>query len=147
MGNSQSAEAPQRHPHKLSKPKTNNSTPNLLGSSSNLLASARQSQADLKTISKRPSFISTKGTATTETTGEVQPAANAKPPRRLSLFRSKSSTATSTSTPLPDPIHPEQRMPNLENHERPDPLRRYSQRVSVNYDEVTWEGQYPLHDT
>lgn len=94
MGNEQSAPAPRRPPNKLSKPRTNNSTANLLETKK------------LPPPSRRNS-ISTNASPTKERwsrppgdvlAGEAVPVEESKPKKRLSLFRSKSAQPQSKST-------------------------------------------------
>jgi hypothetical protein len=94
MGNEQSAPAPRRATNKLSKPRTNNSTANLLDTKKPLITSRRNS-------------ISTNASPTKECwsrspgdilAGEAVQVEETKQRKRRSLFRSKSTQPQSKST-------------------------------------------------
>lgn len=95
MGNTQSAEAPRRPSTKLTKPRTNTSTTNLLGISS--APSRRTSNLDLAVAANKCS--STLSTDAVHSGGS-DAVVKGKPgshPKRRSFFRSKSAQAESTS--------------------------------------------------
>lgn len=127
MGNTQSVEAPRRPPNKLTKPRTNTSTSNLLAISS--APSKRGSALSLPVANNnRSSTILLVDVLAVGEDGAPQ-SKKASRPQRRSLFRTKSANAEA-SPPLDGPKDE----PNEDTAS--NPLDRYSSALSVRVDKI-----------
>jgi hypothetical protein len=125
MGSTQSAEAPRRPPTKLTKPRTNTSTSNLLAISS--APSRRSSTLSLPvTRNKRSSTVSLADVYADGEDVALKSKTSSRAQRR-SLFRSNSAQPE-TSAPVDEPLS------DFEAKMASNPLRRYSSMVSVRVD-------------
>ncbi len=125
MGNTQSAETPRRPPTKLTKPRTNTSTSNLLAISSAL--SRRSSTLSLPVArNKRSSTASIEGVSADGEDGALKSKTGSRAQRR-SLFRSKSAQPEPPA-PIYEPLS------DLDAEMTSNPLHRYSSMVSVRVD-------------
>jgi hypothetical protein len=100
MGNTQSAEAPRRPGHRLSKPKTNATALNVQIVGISPSASSKQTlEMDLPpNWNPRASMVASKDSAVKEDLLSPKAVDIEKKSRRISLFRSKSSTPVSDQT-------------------------------------------------
>jgi hypothetical protein len=127
MGNTQSAEAPRRPPTKLTKPRTNTSTSNLLAISS--APSRRSSTLSLPVaLNKRSSTVSLADVSADREDVPIKSKTGSRT-RRRSLFRSKSAQPELTA-----PI--DELLSDFEAKTSSNPLHRYSSMVSVRVDMV-----------
>jgi hypothetical protein len=125
MGNTQSAEAPRKPPTKLTKPRTNTSTSNLLAISS--APSRRGSTLSLPVApNKRSSTVSLAEVITDGEDITLKSKTGSRKQRR-SLFRSKS-TQPESREPIDEPLS------DFDAEMNSNPLHRYSSMASVRVD-------------
>ncbi len=158
MGNTQSAEAPRRPATKLTKPRTNTSTLNLLATASapsrrtsklDLLATAslqsrQNSPLDLLAVpNKRSSTVSVEDVIEGDDVPLKFKAGFR--PQRLSLFRSRPAQVE-IPVQVETPVWIEEQPCDHDNKIPSDPLHRYTSHGSVKI-EMRGDARYSISDT